>query len=64
METIIPNQTFKHGGDTYEEGESYEVSEDDAEDFKDAGWVGEKLAGSDATLDVQDMQIGHSAEVN
>lgn len=64
METIIPNQTFKHGGDAYEEGQSYEVSEDDALHFREAGWIGERTPGSDATLDVQDMQLGHSAEVN
>lgn len=65
METIIPNQRFKHGTETYEEGESYEVSAGDAEYFKDAGWVGEKPeTGKELTLDIQDQYLGQFAEVN
>lgn len=66
MRTIVPNQTFKHGLETYVEGQSYEVSYEDAEYFEDAGWIGE--GGSQTNgglhLDIQDVMLGHSAEVN
>jgi hypothetical protein len=61
---VVPNQTFKHGAETYEAGESYEVSADDAQYFQQAGWIGERAVGEGATLDVADIQLGHSAEVN
>jgi hypothetical protein len=64
MPTITPNQPFKHGVRTYESGEKYEVSDEDAEYFKGAGWVGERAAGEGATLEVDNLQLGHSAEVN
>lgn len=64
MPTIIPNQTFKHGPEIYEEGKSYEVSEGEAYYFQMVGWVGPKTVGSDTiTLDVHDSTLGHSAEV-
>ena len=64
MPTIIPNQDFKHGKETYEEGEFYEVSAEEAYYFKMNGWIGDEAAPStNATLDVQDGQIGHTAEV-
>lgn len=63
--TIVPNQTFKHAAKTYEEGESYEVSIEDAEYFEAAGWIGERAETSKAqTLDIHDVMLGHSAEVN
>ena len=62
MPEIIPNQNFKHGTQTYEEGTSYDVSEGEAYYFQMVGWVGPKAVGSDAvTLSVQDGQIGHGA---
>jgi hypothetical protein len=65
MPTIIPNQTFKHGAETYEEGESYEVSEGEAYYFQMSGWVGEKPdSATHATLEVHDSTLGHEAEVN
>ena len=64
MPTIIPNQDFKHGKETYEEGQSYEVSAEEAYYFKMSGWVGDEAAPSaNATLDVQDQMLGHKAEV-
>jgi len=64
MPTIIPNQNFKHGTETYKEGESYEVSESEAYYFQMAGWVGEKVGSvTTATLEVHDSQLGHQAEV-
>jgi len=61
---IIPNQDFKHGGQAFVEGEEYEVSDEEAEYFEACGWVGERTAGESVTLDVQDMMLGHSSEVN
>jgi len=62
--TIIPNQDFKHGTETYQEGQSYDVSEGEAYYFQMVGWVGPKTEGSKTvTLDVHDSTLGHSAEV-
>jgi hypothetical protein len=61
---VVPNQMFKHGSETYEAGESYDVSDDDAQYFQQAGWIGGRTAGEDVTLEVADIQLGHSAEVN
>lgn len=61
---IIPNQIFKHDGKTYETGESYDVSEDDAAYFQEAGWVGERRDGEDVALEIQNIQLGHSVRVN
>lgn len=61
---IIPNQAFKHDGKTFEEGQSYEVSEADAEYFRQAGWVGSPAEPQSYTLDVQDIILSHSMEVN
>jgi hypothetical protein len=61
---VVPNQTFKHGSETYEAGESYDVSDNDAQYFQQAGWIGERTAGEGVTLKVADIQLGHSAEVN
>lgn len=63
--TIVPNQTFKHGTKTYEEGESYKVSIEDAGYFEAAGWVGERVETGEAlSLEIEDVMLGHSAEVN
>lgn len=65
MITIVPNQTFKHGPRTYEEGEAYEVSEEDAEYFEAAGWTGDALpTNGEVNLEIFDVMLGHSAEVN
>jgi hypothetical protein len=64
--TIIPNQTFKHGRETYQKGESYEVSAEEAYYFKMCGWLepdAVKVAGENMTLDVHDSQFGHASEV-
>ena len=61
---ITPNQTFKHERETYEEGQEYDVSEEDAEYFASVGFIGERIAGESASLDVQDGVIGHSSEVS
>lgn len=62
--TIIPNQDFKHGTETFKTGESYELPEELAYYFERAGWVGgESRRGEDATLEIQDIQVGHTAEV-
>lgn len=65
MSEIKPNQDFKHDKKTYKKGRKYEVSPEDAEYFQECGWVGERLeTGKTHLLDVQDMQLGHSSEVN
>lgn len=65
MKTIKPNQDFKHGKKTYKKGRKYEVSEEDAEYFESTGWTGETVsAGKTHSLDVQDLTLGHSSEVN
>jgi hypothetical protein len=62
--TIIPNQTFKHGRETYEKGGSYEVSAEETYYFKMCGWVGEPSpVGVETTLDVQDTIMGQQSEV-
>jgi hypothetical protein len=63
MTTIIPNQTFKHGTETYEEGQSYEVSAEEAYYFKMCGWVGERTepTGEPVTLEVHDSTTSHGA---
>lgn len=69
MATIVPNQTFKHGRETYEAGESYEVSQADAEYFQEAKWIGDSAAlalikSQLQILDIQDVTLGHEARVN
>lgn len=61
---IIPNQNFKHDGLTFEEGQSYDVCESDADRLREAGWIGERQSGVDVSLDVQDIQLGHEARIN
>jgi len=62
--TITPNQTFKHGRETYKEGKEYDVSAADAAYFEHVGWVGgEQAPAESATLDVHDSYLGHAAEV-
>lgn len=61
---IVPNQDFKHDR-LYEKGKEYDVSEEDAEYFEAAGWVGERPeTGNHHFLEVHDGVIGHSSEVN
>lgn len=62
--TIIPNQTFKHGRETYEKGKEYEVPAEEAYYFQSVGWLG-PLASEpkEATLEIQDTVMGHKAEV-
>lgn len=65
MAVIRPNQTFKHETETYEKGQEYEVSDEDAEYFAGVGWVGEPAeTGQVHSLDVHDITLGHSSEVN
>lgn len=64
MKTIVPNQEFKHGRETYEKGKSYEVSDEEAYYFTANGWVGpEPETGKEHTLDIHDVTSGHEAEV-
>lgn len=64
MPEIIPNQPFKHGTETYEEGKPYEVSEGEAYYFQMVGWVGPRTVNPAAvTLEVHDSQLGHASEV-
>lgn len=37
---ITPNQKFRHDGQTYEEGQEYDVSSELASYFENVGWVG------------------------
>lgn len=68
--TIIPNQRIKHGKKTFEAGQNYEVSENDAEYFAVNGWLGDPemydgyAYNGEHSLRIHDVQIGHSAEVN
>lgn len=63
--TIIPNQPFKHDGETYEKDHEYKVSFDDAKYFEAAGWIGDRPeTGKEQTLDIHDVYMGHQAEVN
>lgn len=63
---IVPNQTFKHQGKTYEEGQSYDVTEGEAYYFGMVGWTGEKAASPSepVTLDIQDVRVKTGAEVS
>lgn len=65
MATIIPNQDFKHGREQYKQGESYEVSPEEAYYFKMCGWVGGEPAatGQPTTLEIHDGAHGHESEV-
>jgi hypothetical protein len=62
--TITPNQDFKDRANSYEKGQEYDVSEEDVEYFESCGWIGEQAAGEPASLDIQDIELGHSSEVN
>lgn len=42
MKTIKPNQDFKHGRQLFQEGQEYEVSDEDAAYFTEERWVGEQ----------------------
>lgn len=63
--TIVPNQTFRHGTETFEAGESYEVADELAYYFKMVGWVGgePQPTGENTTLEVHDGEHGHESEV-
>jgi len=63
MKTIVPNQSFKHGRETYEEGVEYPVSDEDAHYFAMVGWTGGQVKAQDQTLEVHDGALGHVAEV-
>lgn len=61
---ITPNQSFKHGRETYEKDTEYEVSDEDAHYFQMVGWVGgEPTTAQDHTLDVHNGTLGHTSEV-
>lgn len=65
LTTITPNQTFKHDRETYEQGERYEVSDEDAAYFRETGWLGERSAANgEISIDVHDIGLGHEARVN
>ena len=38
---IIPNQRFRHDGQTYEEGQEYDVPDELGQYFDNVGWVGD-----------------------
>jgi hypothetical protein len=38
---IVPNQKFKHDGQTYEEGQEYDVADELGAYFNNVGWVGD-----------------------
>jgi hypothetical protein len=38
---IVPNQKFKHDGQTYEEGQEYDVADELGSYFNNVGWVGD-----------------------
>jgi hypothetical protein len=61
---IKPNQDFKHDRKTYKKGRKYEVEAEDADYFIQAGWVGDGSSTGDQSLDIQDVQLGHSSGVN
>lgn len=65
MKTIIPNQQFKHGRETYEQGKEYEVSDEDAHYFTMVGWVGGQptATSNEQTLDIHNSTLGHKSEV-
>lgn len=65
MPTIIPNQSFKHGTQTYEAGESYEVPEAEAYYFTQVGWVGgePKVTGETHDLEIHDLKVKAGTEV-
>lgn len=65
MRIIIPNQTFKHDSETYREGQEYKVSDGDAQYFEENGWVGVRSQSAKVQLlNIQDVKLGHLAEVN
>lgn len=65
MAQIIPNQKFKHAGETYEANKPYEVSPELAFYFKMSGWIGDGPPDTDKvhTLDVHDSRLGQISEV-
>lgn len=63
--TIKPNQDFRHEGKSYKKGRKYEVSDENGKYFQSCGWVGEQPeTGKEHSLDVHDVMLGHSSEVN
>lgn len=64
MKTIVPNQNFKHGRETYEKGKEYQVKDQDAHYFTMIGWVGKPgETGQEHNLEIQDSALGHTSEV-
>jgi len=71
---IIPNQDFKHEGQSFTKGVECEVSDEVAEYFASAGWVGDSDAtifhgllvplNAPTSLDIHDIRIAHKPEVN
>jgi hypothetical protein len=63
---IIPNQKFRHDGQTYEEGQEYDVSDELGQYFQNVGWVGDdpQLANrKHGTLSSDSGWTGHESEV-
>lgn len=64
---IIPNQRFRHDGQTYEEGQEYDVSDELGNYFTNVGWVGEdrEIANrKHGTLAIDSGLTTHQSEVN
>jgi hypothetical protein len=38
---IVPNQRFRHDGQTYEAGQEYDVADELGAYFNNVGWVGD-----------------------
>lgn len=64
---IIPNQRFRHDGQTYEEGQEYDVSDELANYFTNVGWVGADMELANrkhGSLSVDSGLIIQESEVN
>jgi hypothetical protein len=56
---ITPNQRFRHDGQTYEEGQEYDVSNELGQYFKNVGWVGadKELANKNHNMRAADLGL-------
>lgn len=55
---IIPNQKFRHDGQTYEEGQEYDVSSELAFYFTNVGWVGDDKERANANHNTRAVDHG------
>lgn len=59
---IVPNQRFRHDGQTYEEGQEYDVPDDLGHYFKNVGWVGQDKEKANKNHNMRAADLGLPAK--